>query len=339
MLDKIIIKNRWRKVFHVANICKNMENKVKRKIDKVLVVMSTYNGEIFVREQIDSILNQKGVEIVLMIRDDGSTDSTPQILNKYLEKYDNIIVIEGKNIGFRKSFFNTLTRDGRNIECDYFAFADQDDVWESNKIFHAVSTIKSSPCCGPHLFASGLNVVDANLNSMYNNCFPKLRISFGSALSRQRLAGCTMVFNKELYELCLLLDMDKLENSLISHDGAVYYICLLCGGKVSFDKNSLIKFRRHEGTVTEHGKGIMQRIYSITNIFGDTKNTRLKQAQSLYKIYKDYIPSDTKDFIENVIGYKKNVFRRFRLLCDNRIRCDLISIDIIYAFAVLLGCY
>ena len=94
-------------------------------MDKVCVMMSTYNGERFLPEQLDSLLGQQGVETEIYIRDDGSADSTRDIIEKYMRKHANIHFTEGRNIGPGRSFWELL----RYVsEYDYYAFCDQDDV-------------------------------------------------------------------------------------------------------------------------------------------------------------------------------------------------------------------
>ena len=77
-------------------------------METVQVLMSTYNGERFLKQQLDSILSQRGVNVYLLVRDDGSKDGTLSILNDYSKKYTNIEIIEGNNIGACKSFFELI---------------------------------------------------------------------------------------------------------------------------------------------------------------------------------------------------------------------------------------
>ena len=94
--------------------------------------MSTYNGEKYLSQQIDSILNQKEIDVHLFIRDDGSYDNTWKLLEEYKQKYEKINIISAKNVGVGNSFMNLLYS-VPNIY-DYYAFSDQDDIWEPNKI-------------------------------------------------------------------------------------------------------------------------------------------------------------------------------------------------------------
>ena len=87
---------------------------------KVAVVMSTYNGEQFIREQFDSILNQTYKNIEIVVRDDGSKDGTVDIVKEYQSKHNNIKLIEGENLGFVNSFFELLDL----ADAEYYAYAD-----------------------------------------------------------------------------------------------------------------------------------------------------------------------------------------------------------------------
>ena len=126
----------------------------------VLIMMSTYNGEKYVSEQIESILAQQHVDITLAIRDDGSNDTTLHILNDYAAKHPNISVTAGDNIGYAASFWTLLMQ--ADTSYDYYAFADQDDLWDANKIAAAIFAIKKTD--NPlTLYTSALRVVDENL--------------------------------------------------------------------------------------------------------------------------------------------------------------------------------
>ena len=162
----------------------------------VLVVMSAYNGEKYIQEQIDSILAQENVQVKLIIRDDGSVDNTLDIIKKNSANHNNVEYIAGENIGYKRSFYNTLTDSPDTY--DYYAFSDQDDVWDKSKLIRAVEMLENESN-DIKMYASALRVVDQNLNFTEINNYDKLKISYGSAMSRQRIAGCTMVFNKKLF--------------------------------------------------------------------------------------------------------------------------------------------
>ncbi len=97
---------------------------------RVQVLMSTYNGERFLEEQIESLLSQSWKNLEILIRDDGSTDGTMEILERYCMRYSNIQVFAGENVGVAKSFFELL----EESDGDFVAFCDQDDVWLEHKV-------------------------------------------------------------------------------------------------------------------------------------------------------------------------------------------------------------
>ena len=132
---------------------------------RISVCMATYNGEKYVEEQIKSILNQTSVNVTLLIRDDGSKDRTRTILQKYAENNSNIDLRLEQNIGCCRSFYRLakIARD-EYPDYDYFAFADQDDVWDSDKLETAVSMTSHLDKDKPFLYGSNYRLVDQDLN-------------------------------------------------------------------------------------------------------------------------------------------------------------------------------
>ena len=129
----------------------------------VLVLMSTYNGGRFLKEQIDSILSQEDVDVRLLVRDDGSKDNTCSILSEYASVHQNIEWKACENVGFVRSF-SALVRMAleSEIAADYYAFADQDDIWMSKKLITACSVLFSKDASKPNLFTSNSMQVDAD---------------------------------------------------------------------------------------------------------------------------------------------------------------------------------
>ena len=106
--------------------------------EKVLILLSTYNGEKYLEEQLNTILNQttEEISVSIIIRDDGSSDNTIKIINKYINDYDCIKLIKGKNLGPALSFRELINLADETYS--FYAFADQDDIWVKGKIEAAV---------------------------------------------------------------------------------------------------------------------------------------------------------------------------------------------------------
>ena len=130
---------------------------------KIGVLIATYNGEKFIKEQLDSIINQTTPVNEIIISDDGSTDGTLEIILEYIDKYDKIgikLVNNTVQHGVAYNFENAF----RNSTADFLFFCDQDDVWIENKVEVFIEAEKKHPKCG--LYFSNAELVDKNLNSL-----------------------------------------------------------------------------------------------------------------------------------------------------------------------------
>lgn len=124
----------------------------------ILVLMSTYNGEKYLKEQIDSILAQKNVEVTIRVRDDGSTDGTIRILEEY-QKCGKLNWYSSTNMGPAKSFLDLVYN--APLKYDYYAFCDQDDYWKEDKLYKAIERLEHFDD-KPALYHCELEIVDEN---------------------------------------------------------------------------------------------------------------------------------------------------------------------------------
>lgn len=231
--------------------------------DRVAVVISTYNGEKYLKEQLDSILAQTGVDVCLFIRDDASTDSTKSILQKYEQNNSNVSVTYGENFGVGNSFMSALYNVPNDF--DYYAFADQDDIWLNDKLSVAIEKLKSS---NNVLYGSNQECTDKEgrsrelryTDSTHINLLPE------EIMCSNMIAGCTMFFTNELFEILTDIQnrpsFDLLYNRI--HDVWVAFVASLNGG-IYYDKQSHMLYRQHENNVVgvKHKKG--ERIKKIRN--------------------------------------------------------------------------
>jgi glycosyltransferase involved in cell wall biosynthesis len=148
---------------------------------KVKVLLSTYNGARFLREQLDSLLAQSYKDVFIDIRDDGSTDDTCRILQEYSGKHPNIHVVYGGNIGVIESFFILLREAGENH--DFLAFCDQDDIWLPDKIHNAVNAMTGEDNRKPLLYCSRYEFVNEEMKPLGFSRIAR-RIGFVSAFGK-----------------------------------------------------------------------------------------------------------------------------------------------------------
>lgn len=297
---------------------------------KIAVLMSTYNGEKYLREQIDSILAQKDIDVALMIRDDGSSDGTVKVLKEYGDK---LTLVKGANLGFRKSFMWLLDN---APEADYYAFADQDDVWEKDKLIAAVKKIEAEDGEIPLMYTSALTCVDEQLNYLRKQEFPGLKFDFYSEVVRHRFAGCTYVMNRKLKEVCQ--GASGIDELVYGHDGFVCVMCWLSGGKIIYDQESHINFRRHGDNVSVDGMGLKRRIKNEFAFLGSRKNYKLHLFQVIWKYYKDAIVDEYKPVVEQIVNYRKGFTNRMRFAFDKRLDCGITQANVLFRLSIVLGC-
>ena len=260
---------------------------------KVAVLMSTYNGQKYLCEQIDSIVNQTGVCVEIFIRDDGSSDSTRDILADYVEKYSNIHVDFAENVGVGNSFMNVLY--SVNGDFDYFAFADQDDIWLKDKLYEAVKMLQKN---NKNLYVSNQECVDKDGNSLGLRWMiddERVFLSPIGIVSQNVLCGCTMVFTDEFYRL-LIKDNVRPSSSVLTtknHDGWIASVAALFDD-IIYDNRSFIKYRQHGGNVVgayQQKAKLSKRIkVKIRKLFNpELRNYRSNTARELRKSFPEKI--------------------------------------------------
>lgn len=287
--------------------------------ESVCVLMSTYNGEKYVREQIDSILNQKNVEVFICIRDDGSSDSTFEILKSYEEKCSNVLVLQGNNIGAEKSFYELIHYVcEKNFDYLYYAFSDQDDIWENVKLLKAVDCLKQYEPSLPNLYYSNLHVIDENGKFLYD----KFSNGYVRNSKKQIMAeicawGCTCVFNSAALEY--MNDMYQKNNDY--HDNWITWICAFLGN-VYYDNNAYIKYRQHGNNASgQVKKGISFFATQIKKLFfiNDMKPVYELRARLFLELYADKMEEADVKKMKLISDYRYNINYKFILLFSNAI--------------------
>ena len=296
---------------------------------KIAVLMSSYNGEKYIEEQIESIIEQENVVVDLFIRDDGSTDKTKEIITRF--QSENIHINLDDNIGVVKSFFELIkTADGY----DYYALCDQDDVWDKDKLYVAIKHIKEYSY-KPSLYFSTTRVVDDCLNLLENRCSTVEEGVYDSVkvLVGNNATGCTMVFNSKLRNMVITY----FPNRIIMHDHWIYFLCIMCGGYLFFDKTPHISYRQHGNN--ELGNNIPFRKRISMSSFKKGKRIRSEMSKQLYEHYKGDISKNNKELLFCSAYYSKNKKNKIKLI--NYLRRSNLSIKrkFITIIEVLLGFY
>ena len=303
---------------------------------KINVLMSTYNGEKYLSEQIESIMLQKDVLTTLTIRDDGSGDGTIGIIKKMMRKYpDRIRLCRGKNVGYKRSFTKLLSY---AEPADFYAFSDQDDVWMEEKLLKATAMIEESG--GKEeviLYASGDIVTDENLNEIGFHDVSDMPVNLESFYSRARVAGCTYCFTPKCLALAARFsDVRFPEGGVPDHDFIVGSVALSCGRMV-VDSNAYIYHRRTRSSATSGGNGLVQRVKVESELVFGRRGVQSGVAALSLKHLAGELTMEAEEFLTAVAGYKKG--GRMRLLTDKRMKSGVWLGDVETKIKILLGNY
>ena len=296
----------------------------------IVVLLATYNGKNYLRQQLDSLLNQTFADFRIVVHDDGSTDGTIDILNEYRNNNpEKIELLHGQSCGSAKANFLWMLK---KEEADVYFFCDQDDVWHETKIEKSLKALGdlSEPAC----VFSDMWVVDENLNEISDSFIRYIGREPGNTAYTQILidnpaAGCTMCFNRALRDLTVeLLPKLDLEN-IPMHDALVLALASITGEVKAIDE-PLVYYRQTGnnimGAVTESDSDKRNRNVSDFkegSLFSKKKafvNEARLFAAELAKA--DFISKDKKNILirfadighkskfKRMIFYKKNNFTR-----------------------------
>jgi len=162
---------------------------------RVAILLCTYHGQHYLPEQLDSFAAQTYENWAVWASDDGSEDDTHSILEDYQSRWDvgRLSIHFGPAEGFAANFLSLTCN--ANIDADLYAYSDQDDVWEADKLARAVQWLESVPAEVPALYCSRTRLVDANNNEVGVSPLFAKAPSFANALMQNIGGGNTMVFN------------------------------------------------------------------------------------------------------------------------------------------------
>lgn len=295
-------------------------------MNNTVVLMSTYNGASFLSEQINSVLAQDINDLFLLVRDDGSNDQTCQILQSY-DKLSNFHFYKSNNIGVARSFFDLIAN---APDAEYYAFADQDDVWDANKLSSAIDLMckyKDVPC----ICYSNARIIDETGNITCEKVYDTNKnYSLVTTLCSCNILGCSMVMNRSLITKLQLVNPKK----IIMHDCYVASVCKALGGKIIFDDSCRFSYRQHRNNVIGYkSQNILAKLFSSrTCSIADQAADILMQNLVLTR--------SSIDCLSKIAKYKKNFLIRVRLvlyLLINFFSGKVTKHEVLNAMRIFLG--
>ena len=287
--------------------------------DDIAVLMCTFNGEKYIKKQIDTILNQRNANVTLFIRDDGSSDKTVKIIEKYAAFYpEKVIVVKniglhlGPGLGFMRLFFYVFTKYNKY---SYYAFADQDDIWMKNKLNTGVIQLRNLKT--PGLYCSNVYLYkDNRVMGLRTQSIPDLTLE--GHIMKNTINGCTFLFNLEMARTLYKGGIpDKRILLLRCHDSWIIMVAILTG-KVLYDNEAHMYYRIHSKNdvgVRTH-LSLKKRVEKYGSIFPYYGLWR-KTAKNLKQRYTTC--SEQLEVLNTFYNYNKGLINRLRFfnyICD-----------------------
>ncbi len=298
----------------------------------ILVLLSTYNGEAYIKEQLDSLFSQKDVEVSVLVRDDGSSDGTHQILDSFKDRF-SLEWYKGEHFGVQKSYMELMEM-AESKDFDYFAFCDQDDVWDEDKLSVGLRRVRRCEerwgLDVPILYYSGQHLVDKNLNLIEEHILKRHRTNYARFLVNDA-AGCTEVFNRRLLDIAVQYE----PGYMLTVDTWILKICLAVGGKMIVDPEAHLSYRQHGNNTVGVKRDIISKIRKSKNYISVQHVSR--QMAELRTGYSDMIVDEYMEIINDVSMYKKSFRKKLSLLGIRKFYLDDLGLQIVYTLSVLFN--
>lgn len=286
----------------------------------IVICMATYNGECFLKAQLDSILAQSWKNWVLLIGDDGSADATSDILKAYAQAQpDRICLLESReNRGVTENFAALLAH-AKALDAPYYAFCDQDDVWLPDKLEKTLARLKACPP-GPALVHTDLTVTDRDLTVRSPSFFAYRSLDIrkrdlAHLLVQNNITGCTMLWNRALNAL---IDLNQPEAVL--HD---WWVALVASafGTIACLQAPTVLYRQHGGNAVGATK-----VNSLSFLAKWVKNRRkakaslrkaMEQAGAFARCYRQRLTGEQLETVETFANLhtRNKLSRLVTVLC------------------------
>lgn len=288
----------------------------------VAILLGTYNGAAYLAEQLDSFLAQTHTNWHIYVSDDGSSDATLAMLEEYRAKTGGRLTIyAGPRKGFAENFLSLVCRG--EIQADYYAYSDQDDIWLADKLARAVAWHESVDGHKPALYGSTTLLVDAQNNEIGETFLFRKPFGFRNAIIQNIASGNTMVFNNATRRLLV-----EVGNNIhvVAHDWWTYILTSACGGAVHVDPKPSLRYRQHGNNLIGSNMGVMAKwaracgmLKGQLHVWGNSHVAALEKIKqhftaenlSVYELYKN---AREKSFFPRVLGINRSGIYRQTML-------------------------
>ena len=285
--------------------------------DQVAILLGTYNGDRFLKEQLESFRKQTHKNFCVYASDDGSSDNTLSLLQDFSDRTGKLNIIKGPKKGFCANFFSLIN--DKSIQSDYYAFSDQDDIWMPEKVERAIRALGSFPNDKPSLYCGRTYLVDELEKPLGMSPLFSKPPSFANALMQNIGGGNTMVINNAARKL--LLSAGRSIN-VISHDWWAYLAITGCGGNVVYDKEPALYYRQHSQNIVGSNSSWTARLIRIKELmrgrFHEWNTLNLEALKKIHpqltrenqKILNQFSTARSKTLLPRTIGFIRSGIHR-----------------------------
>ncbi len=230
----------------------------------VAILLCTHQGHEFLSDQLESIAAQTYAHWFVFASDDASSDGTVEMLDRYRAAWggDRLRIVAGPARGLAANFRAVTCC--QSIVADAFAYADQDDIWEADKLERAVRWLREVPAGMPALYCSRTRLVDRENRAVGLSPLFGRTPSFANALTQNLAGGNTMVFNQAARRL--LIEADEAGAVAVIHDWWAYLLISGCGGRVHYDPIPTVRYRQHGGNQVGSNARVLDQLSSVTSM-------------------------------------------------------------------------
>ena len=300
--------------------------------DKVVILLATFNGERFLRDQLSSFVNQHHTNWDLIASDDGSTDGTLPLLDGFRQDVpQHVSLTSGPGAGFWRNFLSLIHHDGPG---DYFALSDQDDIWLPDKLTNAVEFLKTVSPTVPAVYFTRTELIDDDNQIIGLSRLFSRPPCFRNALVQNIGGGNTMVLNRAAYELLNAVPSDI---EIVSHDWWIYQLVTGVGGVAHYDPEPGVQYRQHGLNIVGSNAGFGARLVRLRAMMaGRVVSWNDINVAALRRI-RDWLTPENQAVLDTFVEARRapSLLRLVHLQKAGVYRQNLIETAGLYAGAVI----
>lgn len=289
----------------------------------VSILLCICEGKKFLFEQLESIATQTHKNWKLFVSVDCDCKDSSVIIAKFKNRYhdERVVIVSGPRQGFAKNFISLACN--QSINSEYYAFCDQDDIWNADKLERSISFLSEIENSFPALYCSRTTIVDKNNKKIGLSPLFSKPPSFANALVQNIAGGNTMFFNNRARDLLLKAGPDL---TIVTHDWWMYLLVTACNGYVKYDDKPSLRYRQHESNLVGSNMTWRARCYRILlllngrfKLYNDLHIQALLKVKSIIsqnnqKIFEDYCIMREEKFLKRItMFFRSSIYRQTKL--------------------------